>query len=90
MLETKKYTGDVEGGLELGVEDVEQAVSEAPEEEQHRHEYYGEDGLPDREGGGAGDSFVRYALAALLVHGVHVRWAMIAHVEDFADLGLFL
>ena len=50
--------GDVEGCLEFGVEDVQEAVGEAPEEEQDGHEGDGVEGLLDGEGRGAGDAFV--------------------------------
>lgn len=69
---------DVEDGLEMLVEGVEEAVAEAPEEEEDGDEADGEDGLAQRQLGGAGAARVVGLEGALLeellgAHGNRAR-----------------
>lgn len=49
---------DVEGGLELGVQDIEKPVGETPKKEEDGDEGDGKDGLPDGQGRGSCKSAV--------------------------------
>ena len=80
--------GDVEGVLELGVEDVEEAVGKAPEEEEDGDEGDGEDGLFDGQGGGTCDASV--GDAPLAGFGKSFDSGRSALVEDVFDLWFFV
>ena len=79
--------GDIEGVLEFGVEDVEEAVGETPEEEEDGDEDDGKDRLADGKGRGAGEAFIGDAFAVLLLHGFGVGGP--ALLEDFSHYWLF-
>ena len=75
--------GDAEGVLKFGGQDVEETVSETPEEEEDCDEGDGEDGLFDCEGGGAGEASVGDTLSVLLVDGVDIGWtALVEHLDE--------
>lgn len=58
--------------MEFGVEDVEETVSETPEEEEDGDEGDGDDGLFDGKGRGSGQSFVGDTLAVHLFHRLYI------------------
>ena len=74
---------DVERVLEFGVQHVQQPVREPPEEEEHRHERDGDDGLPHRERRRPGEPFVGDGFPVLLCDGLGVGGT--ALVEDLCD-----
>jgi hypothetical protein len=63
---------DVQGCLKLGVQDVEETVRKAPEEEQKRHLRDRDDGLLDCKGRCTSETLVGDTLSVLLVHRIDV------------------
>ena len=77
--------GNIEGGLELGIQDIEEAICEAPEEEEDGDQSNGKDGLSDSKSRSACQTLVGHALALLVGHCIGIGGCSLDNVGHVAE-----